>query len=198
VFLLAPLLLGERPRIAEGMTLIIAMAGVAVIFFGQGGTDGPALMVALLAGLGYGVLTVILRALRLVEPAIVVTINCLGSALLLLPAVPIWGSFAVPPGAILWLMLLSLLGFAAPYALFSIALRHVEAYRASLLLLIETVLNALFTWLVVGEAVPPATLAGGPLILLGVGLWIATTWHRERRERLRGRESAIPGVAHNG
>ena len=80
-------------------------------------------------------------------------------------------------------MLLSLVQFTLPYVLFSWGLQRVEAHRAALIVLLETVLNPLWTFLLVGEAVPPATLLGGPLILVGVAGWLLLSWRRERRQR---------------
>lgn len=186
VFALAPLLLNERPRLREGLALLLAMAGVAVIFFGQGGASGKGLIVALAAGAGYGLLTVLLRRLQSIPPALITCLNCAGSAVLLLLWL-IWSgwrqgqmasAFGVPGPAIPWLALLSVTGFAIPYLLFSLALRSVPASSAALIMLTETVLNAAFTWLVIGEAVPRPTLLGAPLILGGVGLWIVLSSRR--------------------
>lgn len=182
VFLLAPLLLHERPRWSEGLVLLVSMLGVAIIFAGSAaGADRTGLTVALASGLGYGTLTVILRGLRRVHPNVVVTWNTLGSGLLLLPAVALWSDFAVTPLQAGLLVLMSLVQFATPYALFSWALRHVEAHRASLIVLLETVLNPLWTWLIVGEPVPRATLIGGPFVLAGVVGWVLRTWQVERK-----------------
>ena len=181
VFLLAPLLLGERPSRAEGAVLILALAGVAVIFMGHGASNLAGLIVALGSGLGYGTLTVMLRGLRPVNPTAVAWMNSLGSGLLLLPAVAIWGQFTLTPYQWLIIVLLSVVQFCLPYVLFSWALQRVEAHRAALIVLLETVLNPLWTFLLVGEKVPGATLIGGPLILLGVATWLLLTWRRERR-----------------
>lgn len=178
VFLLAPVLLHEHPRRAEGLVLLVAMAGVGVIFFGNPSTDG--LIVALVSGVGYGSLTVVLRGLRAVNPAVVTSLNALGSGLLLIIPVAIKGEFGLTPHAAGLMILMALVQFTLPYMLFSWALQHVEAHRAALLLLLETVLNPLWTYLIVGEAPPDATLLGGPLILLGVVGWLLLAWRRER------------------
>lgn len=180
VFLLAPPLLHEHPRRTEGLVLLIAMAGVAVIFFGNPGTSAVGLIVALVSGFGYGSLTVVLRGLRLVSPAVVASLNALGSGLLLLVPVALWGEFGLTGHAAVLMVLMALVQFTLPYMLFSWALQHVEAHRAALLLLLETVLNPLWTYLLVGEAPPRATLLGGPLILLGVIGWLLLAWRRER------------------
>jgi drug/metabolite transporter (DMT)-like permease len=178
VFLLSPWLLGERPRRTEALVLSIAMVGVAVIFAGNPVTEVRWLAVALTSGFGYGALTVVLRGLRPVDPLVVACLNAIGSGLLLLPAVAAWGAFGLSPLQWLVVSLMALVQFTAPYVLFSWALQRVEAHRAALVVLLETILNPLWTFLLVGEAVPAATLAGGPLILLGVGTWLILSQRR--------------------
>jgi DME family drug/metabolite transporter len=182
VFLLSPLLLKERPGRAEGLVLLIAMAGVGIIFFGHRHISPLGLVIALLSGFGYGALTVILRGLRPVSPVVVAGMNSLGSGLLLLPALLLWGAFPWTSRATVLLLLLSLVQFTLPYVLFSWALQRVEAHRAALLVLIEALLNPLWTYLIVGEPVPGPTLAGGPLILIGVAAWLLLS--RRRRSDL--------------
>lgn len=183
VFLLAPLLLHERLRRNDFAVLALAMIGVGIIFFGHGASETPALVIGLASGLGYGSLTVVLRGLRRVDPGVVVAMNFLGSGLILLPAVAIWASFSLNAYQAMLIALLSVVQFALPYLLFSWALQRVEAHRAALIVLLETMLNPLLTFLLVGEAVPPATLMGGPLILLSVAAWMILG--RRRAEDLK-------------
>lgn len=183
VFLLSPLLLKERFRSVEGLSLLVAMSGVAVIYFMHPTSDKPALLIGLTSGLGYGLVILTLRRLRAAEPIAVTTMNFLGSGLLLLPLVGLWGSYSIESGRQLGLILtLSLVQMALPYLLFSWALRHVEAHRASLLVLLETIFNPILTYLAVGEVVPTPTLIGGPLILGGLMGWMALSWRRGRVE----------------
>ncbi len=179
VFLLAPLLLRERLRWRDGVVLLLAMTGVAIIFCGHKIEEVPPLFYGLLSGVGYGSLTVALRGLRRVDPGTVVAINFLGSGLLLVPAVAAWGTFGLTGYQWFLVMMLSVVQMALPYLLFSWALRYVEAHRAALIVLLETVLNPVLTYLMIGEHVPPATLMGGPLILVSVVGWLVLTWRRE-------------------
>jgi DME family drug/metabolite transporter len=179
VFLLSPLLLRERPRLSEALVLALALLGMAIIFLGHPTGDVPALSVALASGLGYGSLTVALRGLRRVAPSTVVALNFVGSGLLLVPAVAIWGSFFLSGYQLGLMLVLSVIQMALPYLLFSWALQYVEAHRAALIVLLEPVLNPLWTYLVVGEPVPEPTLVGGPLILLSVVGWMLLIWRRE-------------------
>lgn len=185
VFALSPLLLKEKPGWTEGLVLLVAMAGVVVIFSGHEASGTAGLIIALGSGLGYGTLTVMLRGLRAVDPMAVAWMNGLGSGLLLLPGVVIWGSFALTPAQLGLILLLSVVQFSLPYVLFSWALQRVEAHRASLIVLLETVLNPLWTFLLVGELVPPATLMGGPLILAGVVGWLMLSWRGPHTSRGR-------------
>lgn len=172
VFLLSPLLLGERPSLAEGVVLLAAMAGAGIILLGDGDTNIAGMVTALVSGAGYGMLTVVLRKLRGVGAGFLVCMNCLGSAVLLIPAVAYFGSFSLTGGQFVLIALLGIVQVAVPYTLFSWALRHIEAHRAALILLLEVGLNPVLTYLTVGEEVSTATLVGGPLILLSVVGWL--------------------------
>ena len=182
VFFLSPLLLRERFRLSDGSVLLLAMTGVAIIFFGHATGDVPALLFGLASGLGFGLVIIALRGLRRADPIAVVAMNFVGSGLLLAPAVVVWGTFRIASPQQLGLLLaLGIVQMAVPYLLFSWALKHVEAHRASLIVLLETVFNPILTYLVVGEVVPAATLVGGPLILASVVGWMLLTWRREAR-----------------
>jgi DME family drug/metabolite transporter len=178
VFLLAPWLLREHPGRREGLVLLVAMLGIAVIFAGNARTSLPGLLVALLSGIGYGTLTVMLRGLRPAPPAVVTAMNAFGSGVILLVGVAIWGEFLLSAKQWGLMLLLALVQFTLPYLLFSWALQRIEAHRAALIVLLETVLNPIWTWLIVGEQPPVATLIGGPLILASVAGWLWLAYRR--------------------
>lgn len=183
VFLLSPLLLREYPARSDGLVLLVAMAGIGIIFFGNPATDTLSLIIALGSGLGYGALTVLLRGLRLVDPFVVTAVNALGSGLLLLVPTVLVGDVLLSGRAWGLVLTLSFVQFTLPYVLFTWALQRVEAHRVSLIVLLETVLNPLLTYLVIGEHVPPATIIGGPLILVSVLGWLLLGLRRRRALR---------------
>jgi len=81
------------------------------------------------------------------------------------------------------LALLAFLGvfqIALAYAFLTRALRRVGAFEASLLLLVEPVLNPVWTWLVHGEQPGPWGLAGGVVILAATLLKTALDARRAR------------------
>jgi drug/metabolite transporter, DME family len=57
-----------------------------------------------------------------------------------------------------------------PYFLFSKGLQSVSLQEASLIALIEPVINPIWVALAVGEIPSAATLSGGAMILLGLGV----------------------------
>ena len=99
---------------------------------------------------------------------VIKALNALGSGILLLGPSLLWGRLTLDKHELVILLILALVQFTFPYFLFSWALQRIGAHKASLLLLLEVVLNPVWTFFAVGERPSHATLIGGPLILLGV------------------------------
>lgn len=171
VFLLSPLVLSEKAGARDTWILALAIVGIAVIFVGNASSGLFGLLNGLAAGLFFGLLTLMIRRLRDSDSAVVTVFNNLGSAVLILPVALAFGGLAVPAGCWVWLVVLGVVQFGIPYYLFSIGLRRVPAYQAALLTLLEPVLVPVWTYLAMGETVPPATLAGGGVILLALVLF---------------------------
>ncbi len=199
VILLSPPLLREPLRRPDLLTLAIAALGVGILA-GSGirGIDRAAIAMGFGSGLFFGLFLLWMRRLREIDPLAITAWNNLavalifaawlavtpaGQAELRLPA----RALAAEPGTALTLGLLVLMGLvqiAAPYVLFSWGLRGVGGVEASLLTLIEPVLNPVWVVLFIGERPAPATLLGGGLILAALALRY-TLW----RERSGGADS---------
>ncbi len=93
-----------------------------------------------------------------------------------------------------WLVLafLGLFQIALAYVLLSRGIGRVPALEASLLLLLEPVLNPLWAWLVHGERVGPRVLAGGAMILTAT---LLNSWHDARLAAREQRASAAAAGA---
>lgn len=172
VFLFSPLIVRERPAARDWPILALAMVGVAVIFFGHGASASAGLIVALSSGLAFGLLTLILRRLRNVDPILVAWINNIGSAAVLLPIVAAHFDFQLAQRALVLLVVMGVFQFALPYVLFSWGLRYVPAAQAVLIILLEPVLNPLWAWTAVQETPGLETIIGG-LIILSAVVWQA-------------------------
>jgi DME family drug/metabolite transporter len=174
VFGLSPFILKEHPRLRDLWILVAAIVGIIIIFVGNAGTDLLGLVNALGSGLFYGLLTMMLRLLRSSAPAAVTVMNNLGSALLILPFAMVMGGLMVSSGSWLLLVIIGVVQFGVPYYLFSLGLGRVPAYQAALITLAEPILVPVWTYLVLGEKVPPSTMVGGAMILLSLVAFVIT------------------------
>ncbi|MGD2109641.1 MAG: DMT family transporter, partial [Phycisphaerae bacterium] len=158
--------------------LALAMVGIAIIFAGNASADMKGLIVALASGLFYGLLTLMIRRLRDSDSAAVTVLNNLGSALLLLPLVLVFGDVFVSGRALVLLIIMGVVQFGFPYYLFTLGLVRIPAYQAGLITLAEPVLVPIWTYLAVAEKVPTTTAVGGGIILVALVLFVRTASSR--------------------
>jgi DME family drug/metabolite transporter len=176
VLLLAPLLLGEPVRRTDVVFLLAFAAGLLTIFFG----DAPVTTTAPDPRLGNWLATAsgVSWALTVVGfrwnardgstfGATLLAGNVMVALVGLPKALPVTGAtttdWAIVAG-------LGVFQIGLAYLLLSVGMRDVPALEASLLMLVEPVLNPLWTWLVHGERVGPATLAGGAIVLVATAV----------------------------
>src|SRR3989441_6493714 len=162
VIAFAPALLGERLRSRDALPFAICLGGIAVLFIGNSGSgDVPGMLLGAGSGFFYGLFLLWLRRVRYADPIAVTFANCMGVALLF--------SFAllkrdVDAEDLALLFVMGAVQFALPYLLFTRGLREVESAAASLLALIEPVLNPVWVALFYGEEPTVATVIGGASI----------------------------------
>lgn len=178
IFGLSPLITGERPSRKDVPYLVVAMIGVAVIFAGNAGTDLTGLVIALAAGLFYGLLVLLLRRLRDCDPAAVTVVNNLGTVVLLLIPTILVGGLHVPVGAVALLLVMGVVQLGLPYYFFSRGLQRVPAHRAALITMLEPVLVPVWAYLAVGDIVQWPTMIGGGLILAALVWFILSAQRR--------------------
>jgi drug/metabolite transporter (DMT)-like permease len=82
--------------------------------------------------------------------------------------------------------------FAIPYVIFTSGLRHVTGGEASLIALIEPVLNPIWVLLLLGEEPTLATIIGGGIILSGLALRYAVLRPRDPGITLEAEDLAEP------
>jgi len=163
-----PLLLGERLKRRDAPALMICLTGIVVLFAGnQGSGDALGLWLGAGSGLFYGVFFLWLRRIRYADPIAVTFINCAGVAIILAAVPGVWDVSGRDLGL---LALMALVQFALPYVLFTRGIREVTGAEASLIALIEPVLNPVWVVFIFGENPSAATLLGGAVILAGLAL----------------------------
>jgi drug/metabolite transporter (DMT)-like permease len=175
IVLLGPWLLGERIRKGDLGLLALALAGLAMFFVGieppRSTAPDPARgnLLALLAGATWALTLMGLRWMSrggrggASSPAAAVLAgNVIAFLAVLPPALPVG-----PARPADWAIIagLGLLQIGLAYRFLTAAFRHVPALEASLLLLLEPVLNPVWAWIVQGERPQPWSLLGGLLIL---------------------------------
>jgi drug/metabolite transporter (DMT)-like permease len=164
VFMIVHYLFGEKITGASWIALVLGMLGIAVICAGSAGQpDAAGVVIALLSGLLFSIYMVSLRFLKEFNPGTLTFLNNLVCCLILLPLVGSELSLTLKEGWIVAVMGVVQLGI--PYWLFSKGLEQISVQEASLIVLIEPVLNPLWVGLIVGELPSGATLIGGLCIV---------------------------------
>jgi drug/metabolite transporter (DMT)-like permease len=167
VFLFAWVFLRERISRSDRITLTLGMVGIGIIFFGSAGQpDALGVGAAVLSGFLLAVYMTNLRFLKRMDPVVLTVANNLVCSLVtFFPAasreVPTATQFAA-------LAVMGVVQLGIPYFLFSKGLERISLQEASLIVLVEPVLNPIWVALVVGELPSEATLIGGGIVLLGL------------------------------
>ncbi len=180
VFLFIRLLFGEPISMTNLVTLVLSMLGVIIIFSGSsGGQDLWGVTVAVFSGFLFAIYMVNLRFLSRFDPLKLTFINNLVCSMVLIPFMI---SAAIPSGGeLLALAVMGVVQLGIPYFLFSKGLEKLALQEASLLVLVEPVLNPIWVAWVVGEIPSVPTMIGGTIILLS--LLLRYTWFSGGEER---------------
>jgi drug/metabolite transporter (DMT)-like permease len=166
--LLAPAMLGERLRSSDMVPLAVCLFGIAILFAGNW-SESDLLGLVLGAGSGFffGLFFIWLRRMRYADPIAITAVSCAGVAALL-GFMPFVADYDAEDIALLVFM--SAVQFALPYVLFTKGISRVEGTEASLIALIEPVLNPIWVALFYGEEASTATIVGGAVIIGGLAL----------------------------
>jgi drug/metabolite transporter (DMT)-like permease len=182
ILLVAPFLLREPVKRADVLFMGALALGLGAFFMGQDTASGtapnPALgnMAALASGVTWAGTVMGLRWLgrrsdsKATEPSLVAG-NVVAAAVTLPLALPV-STFTSSDVVILLFLGVFQIGLA--YVCLSSGIGGVPALEASLLLLLEPVLNPVWAWLVHGEVPTGWALAGGAIIMIATT--VRTLW----------------------
>lgn len=181
VVIFARILFRETISKLNLLTLIAGTAGVAVIFAGSAGLpDIDGVGVALSSGLFFSIYMTNLRFLKETDPAYLTLANNLACCIALLPW--IHSRLALTAAEAVTLIVMGVIQLGIPYFLFSKGLEKISLQEASLIVLVEPVLNPIWVALAFGEIPSRATLIGGGIILLSLALRYAPPLARRNFE----------------
>ncbi len=175
LLLFGPWLLQEPVRRRDLPAIAAVAVGLVLVFLGA---DHPSItapdpargnLIALLSGVSYALLICGLRWLGRDHPnddrgiAAVILGNLIAFVAALPMAWPLGTHSAVGWGVVVYLGVFQIGG---AYLLVTTGLRQVRALEASLLLLAETALNPIWSWLFLREVPAPLAVVGGALIIV--------------------------------
>jgi drug/metabolite transporter (DMT)-like permease len=159
-------LLNEKATGLDWSTIFFVMAGM-LLFFLDDLTSGNwwGNICAMLSAISFAALVVCLRKQKEASPFESVLLGNILTALIGLPFM-----FGTMPDARSWigLLLLGVFQLALPYILYASAIKHLAALEASLIPVLEALLNPIWVFLLVGEAPGWWAVVGGGMVLSAV------------------------------
>jgi DME family drug/metabolite transporter len=191
VLLLGPLLLGEPVSRRDAGFMVPIALGLALFFLGEErpvATAPNPLAGNLLSAVSAVTFAFAVTGLRWlgrkggVEGATPITAAAIGNGIACLATLPLALPLGAHPAAD-WagLIYLGVFQIGLAYVLVARAIARLTALEASMLLMVEPVLNPLWSWLFHGEIPGGFALAGGALVL---GATMARTWWSDGRKGL--------------
>lgn len=164
--------LQERASPIDWLVIAVGLVGIALFFCDRLTTAGMwGNIIALVSGLAFASVALFLRKEKAGSP---IASIILGNILVALAGLPFF--FPAPSLGTngLWrLLLLGTVQLGLPYVFYATAIKQVTALEATLIPLLEPVLNPLWVMLALGERPGPWAIVGGLLVLgavLGRGL----------------------------
>ncbi len=180
VALLSPLLLRERTAPRDWALVTVAFCGVILFFIDDVSTTARlGDLLGLASGLFFGLC---IMALRFARRSGALAMVFWGNIIALLVGLPQLLSSTMPLADLPWLLLLGFGQLGLGYVAFTIGIREVSALQATLVSLIEPVLNPLWVGFAIGEIPSLYSIAGGTVIL-AVLVLRELLHRRERRDR---------------
>ncbi|NLK87153.1 MAG: EamA family transporter [Clostridiaceae bacterium] len=166
VALLSAWFLKEKVKLLDWLTIGIVMGGMILFFVDElsmAGVFGNLLAAG--SGICFAFFTVFMRMQKEGSPIESVLLGNIITALIGIPFI-----FTDIPGTAGWinLVVLGVIQLGLPYILYSMAIKHVTALEASLIPVIEPMLNPVWVWLFIGEVPGLWALVGGVIVMAAV------------------------------
>ena len=159
-------LLKERVRLLDGITIIAVLGGMVLFFMDNISTKGVlGNLLAAASGLSFGAFVVFMRMQKDGSPLESVLLGNILTAIIGIPFI-----FQSMPDAKGWsyLVILGVVQLGLPYILYSKAIKHVTALEASLIPVIEPILNPIWVLLLLGETPGKWAVVGGIIVMVSI------------------------------
>lgn len=168
VALLSALMLREKPKTIDWVTIAVVLGGMVLFFLESIDTKGlTGDIFGLLSGISYALFTIFMRMQKNGSP---VESVILGNAITAVVGLPFL--FTALPDSKGWLCLviLGVVQLGIPYILYSKAIKDATALEASLITMIEPVLNPIWVILILGEIPGVLSIIGGIIVIATVAI----------------------------
>lgn len=168
----------QRQRLRRAETLAVVLTLVAIVLIVTGGSGRAhqhSVILGVISGLAFGTFIIMLKGMGGVPAASIFVWTNLGTAVIALPAAAVVGiPLPTAPRALVLLGIMGIFQLGLAYCFFQWALARTRAVEASLIVLLEPILNPIWVFLALGEVPPPRVIAGCALIavaLVGMAVW---------------------------
>jgi drug/metabolite transporter (DMT)-like permease len=163
--LLSRISLGEPITRRTVVAMVMALAGVAVMFGApsEGSLAGDGL--SFLAAVAFALMIVITRWRHDVSMA---PATCLAQAILVGAFIPFASPGEITGDDLVWLALLGIGQIGVGFALLTVGARLIPAAQVGLITLLEIVLGPLWVWAALDERPSTLTLAGGAIVIVAI------------------------------
>lgn len=166
VALLGAWLLKEKVRLLDWVAIILALGGMMLFFLDDISVEGMlGNILAAISGLAFALFTIFMRMQKDGSPIESVLLGNILTAVIGIPFL-----FRNMPDGKGWLFLavLGVVQLGLPYILYSIAIKHVTALEATLIPIIEPILNPVWVFLALGEVPGKWAVIGGIVVIVVV------------------------------
>ncbi|NYT03991.1 MAG: EamA family transporter [Candidatus Methanofastidiosa archaeon] len=176
VLIISALLLKEKASRKTAVAVLIGITGGFIIFYYDLSsinvtTNFYGNVMSTFSGFGWALYTISIRALGKKYDGLTTTLWMFIFATIIMSPF-FYGSEILTPFSISMLFILGFLCTAGAFLLYSIALKHIIATKASVIVLAEGVLAGALAYVILRETVTQGTIIGGALILIAITIII--------------------------
>jgi drug/metabolite transporter (DMT)-like permease len=165
--LIAWLALREPVSRRTAAAMVVALGGVALMVGGPGGAKGVGLALSVVMTLAFAAAVVITRHRRDISMAPAI---CLSQVIVLAVVTPFSDPSSIDRHNLLVIAALGIGQMGLGLAFLTIGARLIPAAEVALITLLEVVLGPLWVWLAFSERPSTATLVGGAIVIVAVGI----------------------------
>ncbi len=162
----------QRQRIRPYEALAVVLTIVAVVLIvtgGNGRAHSQSVLLGIISGVGFGLFVILLKSLEAWSPSVIYLWANLGTAAIAIPSALALGLTLPPPSReLLFLAIMGMGQLGLGYYLFQRGLVGARALEASLIVLLEPILNPIWVYLFLRELPPLRVIIGCGLIAIAL------------------------------